>query len=586
MACNALQDWTISSLIAIFFKLVKAFILLWVASIVFFIAKFLSFFGLHLACSCNDIIQDQNSIGTNVCVQRVFIEWPFRIISSTESHIFGKFPFKWSCTIEKSGSSSERKANSIDRQPVDGSCDTLLPTPHMLRGSLSYCNSLGPQESQMIVPAAHSEIQDMQTEITATKSDCGTHVPDESEGHACQKQKVDQKSSQDSQAAPSGLHGDEKITVVGECNSSLLATSVGYNQFVEFPGVTDLFAEDTLDKVLPLNNCYQLEKTSSLPELDAPYSINDLRKQLREEREARKALSLELDQERNAAQTAAEETLAMITRIQNEKASTEMEARQFKRIVEEKSVYDEEAIQILKEIVVKLERERLDLKDEVEMYRQSLVKDRSEKWERGSYADSNEGNLSIHDVHVVQTPTKRDLDKNMMSPLSLTPDRYHRSCPLQENAENGLENKILRQNSSAGISSGYEYENLEARERKTSNAGLYSNSRSLYDNGLEGIQSHDLRTKSMIQRDMARMKAEDEMEHLSEKLLALLASRESAISSMQYIDKETFQKNILEDIAHSLRDIHRLKEGGECVVQESLPSESGKKSFLAIYSTS
>ncbi|XP_057866219.2 myosin-binding protein 2 isoform X1 [Cryptomeria japonica] len=586
MACNALQDWTISSLIAIFFKLVKAFILIWVASVVFFIAKFLSFFGLHLPCSCNDIIQDQNSIDSNVCVQRVFIEWPFRMISSTESHILSKFPFKWSCTIEKSGSSSQRNANLIDAPPVDGSCDKLLRTPQMVKDCLSYCNSLGPQDAQMIDPAACSEIQYMQTEITATKSGFGTHAPDESEGHACQKQKVDQKSSQDSNAAPSGLHGDENMTIVGECNSSLLATSVGYNQLdIELPGVTDLFTEDTLDKVLPSNNCYQLEKTSSLPELEVPYRINDLRKQLREEREARKALSLELDQERNAAQTAAEETLAMISRIQSEKASAEMEARQFKRIVEEKSVYDEEAIEILKEIVVKLERERLDLKDEVEMYRRSLLKDRSEKWERGSYADSNEDNSSVHDVHVVQTPTKRDLDRNMMSPLSLTPDRYQSSCLLQGIAENGLENKTLRDDNSAGISPGYEYENLEARDRKTSNAGLYLNSRSLYANGLEGIQSHDLRTKSMIRRDMARMKAEDEIEHLSEKLLALFASRESAISSMQYLDKETFQKNILEDIAQSLRDIHRLREGGECVVQESLPSESGKKSFLAIYST-
>lgn len=502
-------------------------------------------------------------------MQRVFIEWPFRMISSTECHILSKFPFKWSCSIERSGSSSQMTANSKDAQPVDGSCDTLLAAPQMLKGGLSYCNSFVPQDTQMIDLAACSKTQDMQTEITKTKSGFGTHAPDESE---------------DSNAAPSGSHGDEKITIVGERNSSSLATSVGHDLLdMELPGATDLFAEDTLNKVLPSNNCSQLEKTSSLPELDVPYRINDLRKQLREEREARKALSLELDQERNAAQTAAEETLAMISRIQSEKASAEMEARQFKRIVEEKSVYDEEAIAILKEIVVKLERERLDLKDEVEMYRRSL--DRSEKWERGSYADSNEDNSSIHDVHVVQTPTKRDLEKNMMSPLSLTPDRYHRSCRYQGIAKDGPEDGVLREDNSDGISPGFEYENLEAREQKTSNAGLYSNSRKLYDNGLEGIQSHVFHTRSMIRRDMARMKAEDEIEHLSEKLLALLASRESAIYSMQYVNKETFQKNIFDDIVQSLRDIHRLKEEGECVQQELLPSESGKKSFLAIYST-
>ncbi|KAH9312323.1 hypothetical protein KI387_027358, partial [Taxus chinensis] len=330
---------------------------------------------------------------------------------------------------------------------------------------------------------------------------------------------------------------------------------------------SDLYAKDTSDEVSPSDNCHRLERTSSLPELDGLYTISNLVIELREEREARKALSLELDKERSAAQTAAEEALAMITRIQSEKASTEMEARQFKRIVEEKSVYDEEAIEIFKEILVRLERERLDLKDEVEMHRRSLVRDRSDKWERGSYAESNEDNLSIHDVHVVQTPTKRDPEKNMVSVSPLTLGRHNRSDLLQGIAENALTNDRLRDVNCAGISSGYEYESPESSERKT---------RNMYDNGLEGMPSYDLRTKVMILRDKARMKAEDEIEHLSERLLALLASRESAISSVEHMNKEKFQRNMLEDIAQSLRDIHRSKEGREHLLQESLPSESGK----------
>jgi hypothetical protein len=63
------------------------------------------------------------------------------------------------------------------------------------------------------------------------------------------------------------------------------------------------------------------------------------------EREALAAMYLELEKERNASATAANEAMGMIARLQEEKAAVLMEARQFQQVVEQKSMHDQEAIE-------------------------------------------------------------------------------------------------------------------------------------------------------------------------------------------------------------------------------------------------
>lgn len=105
---------------------------------------------------------------------------------------------------------------------------------------------------------------------------------------------------------------------------------------------------------------------------NAANTVRVLEQALKEEYAARAALYIELEKERSAAATAADEAMAMILRLQEEKASIEMEARQFQRIIEEKSAYDAEEMNILKEILVRREREKHFLEKEVEAYRQMI----------------------------------------------------------------------------------------------------------------------------------------------------------------------------------------------------------------------
>jgi hypothetical protein len=87
------------------------------------------------------------------------------------------------------------------------------------------------------------------------------------------------------------------------------------------------------------------------------------------EREALAAMYLELEKERNASATAANEAMGMIARLQKEKAAVLMEARQFQQVVEQKSMHDQEAIEGLREVIVKIEEEKRELEEENEFYR-------------------------------------------------------------------------------------------------------------------------------------------------------------------------------------------------------------------------
>jgi hypothetical protein len=101
-------------------------------------------------------------------------------------------------------------------------------------------------------------------------------------------------------------------------------------------------------------------------------SVDQLRSALQAERKALSALYAELEEERSAAAVAANQTMAMINRLQEEKAAMQMEALQYQRVMEEQSEYDQEALQLLNELVTKREREKQELERELEMCRQKV----------------------------------------------------------------------------------------------------------------------------------------------------------------------------------------------------------------------
>ncbi|KAK6157570.1 hypothetical protein DH2020_011818 [Rehmannia glutinosa] len=138
--------------------------------------------------------------------------------------------------------------------------------------------------------------------------------------------------------------------------------SVQLDQELLFLGKSDYGTEEFMDESF----------TSELEENDGVVTIERLKSALREERKTLQALYVELEEERNASSEAANQTMAMINRLQEEKAAMQMEAFQYQRMMEEQSEYDQEALQLLNDLMVKREKEKQELEKELEVYKKKL----------------------------------------------------------------------------------------------------------------------------------------------------------------------------------------------------------------------
>ncbi|KAL0437386.1 UNVERIFIED_CONTAM: putative myosin-binding protein 4 [Sesamum radiatum] len=100
--------------------------------------------------------------------------------------------------------------------------------------------------------------------------------------------------------------------------------------------------------------------------------IDRLRRQVEHDRNCLKSLYKELEEERNAAAIAANEAMAMITRLQEEKAALHTEALQYLRMMDEQAEYDMEALQRANDLLAEREKELQDLEIELEFYRYNI----------------------------------------------------------------------------------------------------------------------------------------------------------------------------------------------------------------------
>lgn len=98
--------------------------------------------------------------------------------------------------------------------------------------------------------------------------------------------------------------------------------------------------------------------------------LTRLKRQVRLDRRSLMALYMELDEERSASAVAANNAMAMITRLQAEKAAVQMEALQYQRMMDEQAEYDQEALQVMKDMLFKREEDIKALESELESYRE------------------------------------------------------------------------------------------------------------------------------------------------------------------------------------------------------------------------
>jgi len=105
---------------------------------------------------------------------------------------------------------------------------------------------------------------------------------------------------------------------------------------------------------------------------DEVFDVMTLRKIVKMERLKANAACADLETERTAAASSAEEAMAMILRLQNEKSAAEIQATQFRRMAEQKLDYDQEVIESLQWTITQHEVQKCELEDQVELCREDL----------------------------------------------------------------------------------------------------------------------------------------------------------------------------------------------------------------------
>ncbi|CAN6297440.1 unnamed protein product [Urochloa humidicola] len=124
-----------------------------------------------------------------------------------------------------------------------------------------------------------------------------------------------------------------------------------------------------ITRALSLDRNYSGISESMVDEAEGECTIDQLKQQVELDRKSISRLWKELEEERNASAIAANQTMAMITRLQEEKAAMQMEALQYQRMMEEQSEYDREDLQKMAQTIQNLQAEiegyKMKLKDQL-----------------------------------------------------------------------------------------------------------------------------------------------------------------------------------------------------------------------------
>ncbi|KAF5201445.1 Myosin-binding protein [Thalictrum thalictroides] len=376
MACQAIHEihsWSFSALVGAFLDLFIAYFLLCASTFAFFASKFLAIFGLYLPCPCNGLFSDPCRRN---CIERFLVNTPIEKISSVQLSVKDKFPFDPIFTKDHNQGSQLKVKLVKDR---DHSFDGFLE----MEGEASCSSYSDPQNDKLLrlgsmnLPAVHKGVDGYKgKKVLNQRLRPGTlrrrrrafpdgnrmvgresSLPPLGSGPIQPETTENDESSvrQDDDQANAGVFSDEGPQHSFQWND-LMGESKNF-------GRDESSASDVVRRV-------QHELVYDRSEVNA---VRILEQALEEEHAARAALYQELEKERSAAASAADEAMAMILRLQKEKASTEMEAKQYQRMIEEKSAYDLEEMNILKEILLRREREKHFLEKELEAYRQIMT---------------------------------------------------------------------------------------------------------------------------------------------------------------------------------------------------------------------
>ncbi|KAD7478051.1 hypothetical protein E3N88_01187 [Mikania micrantha] len=274
------------------------------------------------------------------------------------------------------------------------------------------------------------------------------------------------------------------------------------------------------------------------------------------------------------------EAMLMILRLQEEKASIEMEARQYQRMIEEKSAYDEEEMNILKEIVLRREREKHFLEKEVEAYRQ-MIRVENDQFNVGSNEDFTQDPELMSDQVNMNIPERKN--SRLFEDVEFTKQEETEKTIAIVGEEKGMEIDASRGGESD--SPVFDVHVIDNDPKSTGNKLQTDRKQSGSETsvGLPPVSGSksSLRRNSTSALDYERSKLDTEVEWLRERLRTVQEGREKLNVSVDSREKESLQLQLLEDIARQLQEIRMLTEPRSSR-QASLPLPSSKVLCLTL----
>ncbi|XP_076940176.1 myosin-binding protein 7-like [Bidens hawaiensis] len=111
----------------------------------------------------------------------------------------------------------------------------------------------------------------------------------------------------------------------------------------------------------------------SVARVDIENECNALREMVNSQQHTIQDLISDLEEERYASSSSANEAMSMILKLQREKAEIQMEARQFKRFSEEKMAHDQQELMALEELLYRREQSIQSLSCEVQAYKHRMI---------------------------------------------------------------------------------------------------------------------------------------------------------------------------------------------------------------------
>lgn len=343
-------------------------------------------------------------------------------------------------------------------------------------------------------------------------------------------------------------------------------------------------------------------------------TVDQLKPALAAAHKSLSTLYTELENERSAAAIAADETMAMINRLQEQKAAMQMEAMQYQRLMEEQSEYDQEALQRLNDLVVKRDKERQDMERELELYRHKIhlyEANERRKMSRHKADDQNgsssasssaedsddlsqsfyEGDESAHGLngsngsadvlhetasHIVTIDgSLADCEEERLSILEQLKVLEERLFDLEdEEPDNMKMDKLFTEdNHLNGASNGFSDDDISFKLHESRRGTNYSRKKllPLFDvatvqngNGLLTKQDTEADPSAEVVLELAKeqdkLAIANEIDQVHERLHALEADKEFIKQCVRSLNKGGKGFVLLQEILQHLRDLRRIEQ--------------------------